>query len=118
MQTSDVAPSRKLIWASGDVKPSGPHHCLTYSGSDQAFQTSESGALKRRVTTRSRLLSSVILFSSVSYPRYCLHLTSNTSIPQWAAKKLLVSCSLLPKEVRAHADLVFARRRRSRWTPT
>src|SRR5690349_2905730 len=86
MQTSDVAPSRKSIWTSGDVKPSGPHHCLTYSGSDQAFHTSASGALKRRVTTRSRLLSSAIRFSSVSYSRFYLHFTSDSSIPWWAAK--------------------------------
>src|SRR5213593_2296648 len=54
MQTSDDAPSRKSIRATGEVKPVGPHQRLTYSGSFQAFQTCSTDASKTRVTTRSR----------------------------------------------------------------
>ena len=49
MQTSDISPSRKSMLATGHVKPSGPHHCFTISGSTHAFQTVLSGASKPRV---------------------------------------------------------------------
>src|SRR5262245_41948582 len=56
MQTRDFPPSLKSIIALGQVKRSGPHHCLTISGSPQAFHTSATGASKMRVKTRSCLL--------------------------------------------------------------
>src|SRR5687767_7656946 len=49
MQTSETPPSRKSIFASGEVKPFGPHHFITLSESDQCFQTSATGASKVRV---------------------------------------------------------------------
>src|SRR5687767_7742175 len=66
MQTSDVPPTRKSILASGQVKPSTPHHCITYSGSLQAFHTSSTGASKTRVTTRSRFSGPVLICASPS----------------------------------------------------
>src|SRR6201986_734525 len=44
-------PTRKSIWQTGEVKPFGPHHCITYFGSVHAFQTSSRGASKILVTT-------------------------------------------------------------------
>src|SRR5687768_14717064 len=49
IQTSETPPSRKSIFASGEVKPFGPHHFTTLSESDQCFQTSATGAWKVRV---------------------------------------------------------------------
>src|ERR1700743_2916125 len=44
-------PTRKSIWQVGQVKPFGPHHCITYFGSVQAFQTNSRGASKTLVIT-------------------------------------------------------------------
>src|SRR5580698_6109272 len=44
-------PMRKSIWQTGDVKPFGPHHCITYFGSVHAFHTNSRGASKILVTT-------------------------------------------------------------------
>src|SRR5579863_590947 len=44
-------PTRKSIWQTGEVKPFGPHHCITYFGSVHAFQTNSRGASKILVTT-------------------------------------------------------------------
>src|SRR5580700_10427593 len=44
-------PTRKSIWQTGDVKPFGPHHCITYFGSVHAFHTNSRGASKILVTT-------------------------------------------------------------------
>src|SRR6187549_1102726 len=68
MQTMDVPPSRKSIFALGEVKWSGPHHFITYSGSAQAFQTISTGALNVRVKVRSRVfidLLSVVGFLKI-----------------------------------------------------
>src|SRR5918997_6997622 len=64
MHTSDTPPTRKFISAPGDVKPAGPHHRVTYSGSLQAFHTSSTGASKTRVMTTSK----VWVFPLVSLP--------------------------------------------------
>src|SRR5580658_9506052 len=44
-------PTRKSILQTGEVKPFGPHHCITYFGSVHAFQTNSRGASKTLVTT-------------------------------------------------------------------
>src|ERR1700751_2033579 len=61
MQQRNVPPTRKSILQKGVVKPFGPHHCITYSGSVHAFQTSSRGASKTRVTTI-RSVSFTVLF--------------------------------------------------------
>src|SRR5580693_2104223 len=51
MQQRNFPPTRKSILQTGAVKPFGPHHCITYFGSVQAFQTNSRGASKTLVTT-------------------------------------------------------------------
>src|SRR6202011_2937021 len=51
MQQRNFPPTRKSILQKGAVKPFGPHHCITYSGSVHAFQTNARGASKTLVTT-------------------------------------------------------------------
>src|SRR5215475_9546413 len=51
MQNRNLPPTRKSILQTGEVKPFGPHHCITYCGSVHAFQTSSRGASKTLVTT-------------------------------------------------------------------
>src|ERR1700761_6098170 len=51
MQQRNFPPTRKSILQTGAVKPFGPHHCITYSGSVHAFQTNSRGASKTLVTT-------------------------------------------------------------------
>src|SRR3712207_5234015 len=70
MHTSDAPPTRKSISALGEVKPVGPHHRVTYSGSLQAFHTSSTGASKTRVMTTSNVwgLSFVSLPCTVFTP--------------------------------------------------
>ena len=55
MQTSDRPPTRTSISATVQVKPFGPHHCSTYSGSVHDFQASSSGAGMSRVPTTSKV---------------------------------------------------------------
>src|SRR5688500_9731845 len=64
MQTSEAPPSRKSISASGQVKPVGPHHCITCSESLQALHTCSTGASKTRVTTRSRFFTLSVMMIS------------------------------------------------------
>src|SRR5215203_2982122 len=61
MHTSDAPPTRKSISALGDLKPVGPHHRITYSGSLQAFHTSSTGASRTRVTTSNVSVPSLVL---------------------------------------------------------
>src|SRR5689334_4544770 len=61
MQQRNFPPTRKSIWQTGSVKPSGPHHCITYFGSVHAFQTNSRGASKTLVTTI-RSVSLTVLF--------------------------------------------------------
>src|SRR5215831_16220846 len=61
MQQRNFPPTRKSILQTGAVKPFGPHHCITYSGSVHAFQTNSRGALKTLVTTI-RSVSFTVLF--------------------------------------------------------
>src|SRR6516225_11502958 len=51
MQQRNFPPTRKSILQTGEVKPFGPHHCMTYFGSVHAFQTNSRGASKTLVTT-------------------------------------------------------------------
>src|ERR1700691_5950351 len=51
MQQRSFPPTRKSILQTGEVKPFGPHHCITYFGSVHAFQTNSRGASKILVTT-------------------------------------------------------------------
>src|ERR1700744_6653233 len=61
MQQRNFPPTRKSILQTGEVKPFGPHHCMTYFGSVHAFQTSSRGASKILVTII-RSLSWTMLF--------------------------------------------------------
>src|ERR1700756_4973595 len=64
MQQRSFPPTRKSILQTGEVKPFGPHHCITYFGSVHAFQTNSRGASKTLVTTiRS---TSLTVFSVIS----------------------------------------------------
>src|SRR5271166_4013815 len=51
MQQRNFPPTRKSILQTGEVKPFGPHHCITYFGSVHAFQTNSRGASKILVIT-------------------------------------------------------------------
>src|ERR1700687_1444054 len=51
MQQRNFPPTRKSISQAGQLKPFGPHHCITYFGSVHAFQTNSRGASKTLVTT-------------------------------------------------------------------
>src|SRR3984957_4330670 len=51
MQKRNFPPTRKSILQTGEVKPFGPHHCITYCGSVHAFQTNARGASKTLVIT-------------------------------------------------------------------
>src|SRR6202044_3223002 len=61
MQLKYFPPKRKSILQTGEVKPFGPHHCITYFGSVHDFQTSSRGASKILVTTI-RSVSFTVLF--------------------------------------------------------
>src|SRR6202020_208724 len=62
MQKRNFPPTRKSISQAGQLKPFGPHHCITYFGSVQAFQTNSRGASKTRV----------IVIRSVSLTVFCV----------------------------------------------
>src|SRR6202042_848518 len=51
MQQRNFPPTRNSISETDAVKPFGPPHCVTYFGSDHAFQTNSRGASKAFVTT-------------------------------------------------------------------
>src|SRR5437762_13643166 len=73
MQQRNFPPTRKSILQKGEVKPFGPHHCITYFGSVHAFQTNSSGASKILVTTiRSISLTAFFVISDL-----CFHLLHN-----------------------------------------
>src|SRR5579871_4733017 len=74
MQQRNLPPTRKSILQSGEVKPFGPHHCITYCGSVQAFQTNARGASKILVITIRSF--SLTMFFSISGLCF-LHLTQN-----------------------------------------
>src|SRR6201987_1671306 len=74
MQQRNFPPTRKSILQTGEVKPFGPHHCITYFGSVHAFQTNSRGASKTRVTTiRSISLTVFFVISDLLF----LHLIYN-----------------------------------------
>src|ERR1700743_71899 len=74
MQQRNFPPTRKAIWQKGAVKPSGPHHSITYFGSVHAFQTNSRGASKILVTTiRSISLAVLSVISDLLF----LHLIYN-----------------------------------------
>src|SRR5580704_9374990 len=67
-------PTRKSILQTGEVKPFGPHHCITYFGSVHAFQTNSRGASQILVTTiRSISLAVFFVISGLLF----LHLIYN-----------------------------------------
>src|ERR1700735_672119 len=74
MQQRNFPPTRKSISQKGEVKPFGPHHCITYFGSVHAFQTNSRGASKTLVTTI-RSVSLTVLFV-ISHLRF-LHFIHN-----------------------------------------
>src|SRR5579872_3686649 len=61
MQRRNFPPTRKSILHTGQLKPFGPHHCITYFGSVHAFQTNSRGASKILVMTI-RSVSCAVLF--------------------------------------------------------
>src|SRR5664279_991142 len=68
MQQRNFPPTRKSISQKGAVKPSGPHHCITYSGSVHAFQTNSRGASKILVITiRSVSLTKLCVISRLLF---------------------------------------------------
>src|ERR1700728_2324522 len=74
MQQRNFPPTRKSILQTGEVKPFGPHHCITYFGSVHAFQTNSRGASKTLVTTiRSISLTVFFVISGLFF----LHLIYN-----------------------------------------
>src|SRR5438270_8265427 len=74
MQQRNFPPTRKSILQTGEVKPFGPHHCITYLGSVHAFQTSSRGASKTRVITiRSVSLTALFVISHLLF----FHLLQN-----------------------------------------
>src|ERR1700674_5691147 len=74
IQQRNFPPTRKSILQTGEVKPFGPHHCITYFGSVHAFQTSSRGASKILVTTIRSI--SLTVFSVISDLLF-LHLIYN-----------------------------------------
>src|SRR6202166_387275 len=64
MQQRNFPPTRKSIWQTGEVKPFGPHHCITYFGSVHAFHTNSRGASKILVITIRSI--SLTVFSVIS----------------------------------------------------
>src|SRR5579863_3041727 len=68
--------TRKSILQTGEVKPFGPHHCITYFGSVHAFQTNSRGASKTLVTTI-RSISFTVLFVISGLLFLFLHLLYN-----------------------------------------
>src|ERR1700733_2946549 len=74
MQSSNFPPTRKSISQAGQLKPFGPHHCITYFGSVHAFQTNSRGASKTLVTTIRSI--SLTVFSVISDLLF-LHLIYN-----------------------------------------
>src|SRR5581483_6000400 len=66
MQQRYFPPTRKSISQKGEVKPFGPHHCITYFGSVHAFQTNSRGTSKILVTTiRSISLTGFLVISDL-----------------------------------------------------
>src|ERR1700679_3307289 len=107
MQQRNFPPTRKSIWETGEVKPLGPHHCITYFGSVYAFQTSSRGASKTLVTTI-RSVSFTVLFVMTNLR--LLHLLYDpiqlveTLFPESAiVKRPLADCLYCLGPKRAHA---------------
>src|SRR5580704_5003861 len=61
MHQRNFPPTRKSISQAGQLKPFGPHHCITYFGSVHAFQTNARGASNTLVITI-RSFSLTVLF--------------------------------------------------------
>src|SRR6202046_5593500 len=74
MHQRNFPPTQKSILQTGEVKPFGPHHCITYFGSVHAFQTNSRGASKTLVTTIRSI--SLTVFSVISGLLF-LHLIYN-----------------------------------------
>src|SRR6202166_5105388 len=74
MQQRNFPPTRKSISQAGQLKPFGPHHCITYFGSVHAFQPNSRGASKTLVTTIRSI--SLTVFFVISDLRF-FHLIHN-----------------------------------------
>src|ERR1700759_2779872 len=72
MQQINFPPTRKSILQKGDVKPFGPHHCITYFGSVHAFQTNSRGASKTLVITI-RSVSLTVFFGIFELHFHLIH---------------------------------------------
>src|SRR5215472_10934571 len=68
VQQRNFPPTRKSILQADAVKPFGPHHCITYFGSVQAFQTNSRGASKTLVITIRSV--SLIVFFVIAHLRF------------------------------------------------
>src|SRR5579863_8012861 len=107
VQMRNVPPTRKSILQTGEVKPFGPHHCITYFGSVHAFQTNSRGASKILVTTiRSVLFNVLFAMSNLRF----FHLIHNhvqlveTLFPESAiANRPVADCLYRRWPKRAHA---------------
>src|SRR5579862_8042681 len=68
MQQRNFPPTRKSISQAGQLKPFGPHHCITYFGSVHAFHTNSRGASKILVTTiRSVSFTALFVISDLRF---------------------------------------------------
>src|ERR1700751_6144009 len=65
MQQRNFPPTRKSILQTGEVKPFGHHHCITYFGSVHAFQTNSRGASKTRFPSIRSIWLAVVFAISV-----------------------------------------------------
>src|SRR5215472_16556483 len=86
MQQRNFPPTRKSILQKGAVKPFGPHHSITYSGSVHAFQTSSRGASKILVTTIRSI--SVAVFFVISDLRFFHSLHNRVQLVETLFPKL------------------------------
>src|SRR5580692_2740471 len=106
MQKRNFPPTRKSILQTGEVKPFGPHHCITHFGSVHAFQTNARGASKTLVITiRSVSLTVFFVISDLLF----FHLIHNhiqlveTLFPESAiANRPVADCLDRPWPKRAH----------------
>src|ERR1700675_3268768 len=68
IQQRNFPPTRKSILQTGEVKPFGPHHCITYFGFVHASQTNARGASKTLVITiRSFSLTVFFVISNLRF---------------------------------------------------
>src|SRR4029450_2254139 len=100
--TSVRPPTRRSTSAKGQLKPVGPHHCLTRSGSLHARHACAGETGKVRLTTTSNVL---LTYSSISDKLALLGLVVGRSTnPVWRADPLIHQMS--PHAVRRMLEMV------------